>query len=75
MMGANKNDCTASWKFLIFWEKKERKKESEYRLNGKEQVGKCEILQRKQEDKRRREVKIMSCVVGKYKIKINNIRG
>lgn len=74
MMGTNKNDCTASWKFLIFWKKK-RKKESEYRLNGKEQVGKCEILQRKQEDKSRREVKIMSRVVGKYKIKINNIRG
>lgn len=73
MMGTNKNDCTASWKFLIFWKK--RKKESEYRLNGKEQVGKCEILQRKQEDKSRREVKIMSRVVGKYKIKINNIRG
>lgn len=72
MMGTNKNDCTASWKFLNFWK---RKKESEYRLNGKEQVGKCEILQRKQEDKSRREVKIMSRVVGKYKIKINNIRG
>lgn len=70
MMGTNKNDCTA-WKFIIFW----KKEESEYRLNGKEPVGKCEILQRKQEDKSRREVKIMSRVVGKYKIKINNIRG